>query len=164
MKYEVLSYYWFGNSHRYQFETLEEIVDYYWTQFVCGLNPDFRVINNFDRQRVDLERLWVICRKKRRANFERYYARQVGTYDFRGGPVPGIRCRRGRKSYGCRYPKTMQEIRETAFLDLDEDLQDMKIKIRKVRRDLPTRWDDIPRGDYKHRSWKRHRNTQYKEV
>jgi hypothetical protein len=25
-------------------------------------------------------------------------------------------------------------------------------------------WDDIVRGDYGHRSWKRHRRTQYHRV
>lgn len=34
---------------------------------------------------------------------------------------------------------------------------------RSLRR-LPTRWDDIPRGDYRHRSWKRHRATQYRPT
>ncbi|MNJ80343.1 hypothetical protein D3C77_786920 [compost metagenome] len=57
----------------------------------------------------------------------------------------------------------MQERRETAFLEIDEDLQDVKIKIRTCRRDLPTVWDELGRYDYADRSWKRHRKTQYKQ-
>ena len=37
----------------------------------------------------------------------------------------------------------------------------MKIKIRGRRLKLPNAWDDIPRRDWNHRSWKRHRLTQY---
>lgn len=36
-----------------------------------------------------------------------------------------------------------------------------RIKIRGRRTTLPNAWDDIPRGDWSHRSWKRHRRNQY---
>ncbi len=35
------------------------------------------------------------------------------------------------------------------------------IKIRPKRVKLPNSYDDIMRTDWKHRSWKRHRKTQY---
>lgn len=162
MIYEVISYHFYGMAQRRDFATLEDIVNCYWREFVYGMKDDFRVLHKFDRQRVDINLLWNIYQRKRRANYESYYNRH-GKYEFRNGPVPGIR--KGH-NYGhrTRSPKTLAELREVAFFDHDEDLDGLKIKLRKCRGDLPTRWDDPIRGDLYERSWKRHRKTQYKVL
>ena len=35
--------------------------------------------------------------------------------------------------------------------------------VRAGRRNLPSSWDDIARGDTTERSWKRHRTTQWRD-
>lgn len=59
-----------------------------------------------------------------------------------------------------RHPKTRNEMRANC------DDCDGIIKIRPRRKPLalPNLWDDVPRGDWGHRSWKRHRKTQYKAA
>lgn len=91
-----------------------------------------------------------------------YYNLELATYEYRRDPVPFIRCRRG-SSYGARYykhPRTIQE-RRAYFHD---EIAEYGIRVRKTRsaRNLPDPWDDRQRADLNHRSWKRHRKTQYK--
>ena len=86
-------------------------------------------------------------------------------FRYRCDPVPGIRKWRG-GSNCFRYPRTLQEL-STGYIADDEDHTSLTAaqvhKITRVR-DLPTAWDDIPRGWRKHTSWKLNRNTQYHGV
>lgn len=159
MAYEA--FYWSGVSEQYQFETLEELVHHHWYKFLGGVDDNFRIIDTYDRQRVDIEIVKRVFNRLYNERMERYWARCAGPYKFRNGPVSGIRSHR--RWGGDRHPRTLQERRETKALHKDEDLADLKIKIRVRREKLPTSWDDIPRGDYSHRTWKRHRKTQYKQ-
>jgi len=64
-----------------------------------------------------------------------------------------------------RHPRTTQERRANGkrnFIIWDE----YKVPIRASRNmsNLVEAWDDIGRQDLSHRSWKRHRKTQYKVV
>lgn len=159
MAYEA--FYYSGLSEQYKFETLEELVHHHWYKFLGGVDDSFRIIDTYDRQRVDIEIVKRVFNRIYNANMERYWSRNA-PYEFRNGPVPNIRRRRGRKSYGYRRPRTQQERCETAFLEIDEDLQDVKFKVRVCRRDLPTLWDERGRNDYADRCWKSYRKTQYK--
>lgn len=160
MAYEAFS--WHGLGEQYRFETLEEVVRKHWMTFLANNfeNSNFRVIDCYDRQRVDIEVLKRIFNRIHNNHMESYWGRRAGSYEFRNGPVQGTGRRRWRNID--RHPRTLQERRETKALHNDEDLEDLNIKIRTRREKLPTSWDDIPRGDYDHRSWKRHRKTQYK--
>ena len=57
-----------------------------------------------------------------------------------------------------RRPRTTNEMRAS------HDNCDGIITVRSKRKgqNLPNEWDDKPRGDYSHRSWKRHRHRQYR--
>lgn len=63
-----------------------------------------------------------------------------------------------------RHPKTTQERRQ--WHECEELLREYgsSIHIRRCRSFawLPEAWDDIPRQDVDDRSWKRHRDHQYK--
>lgn len=62
----------------------------------------------------------------------------------------------------CRRMKTTQELRELRGSDTDHR-EDYDIPlIRRKRKNIPTWYDDRGRSDYGHRSWKRHRKTQWK--
>lgn len=87
------------------------------------------------------------------------------TYDYRRGPVPFTSCRRG-ASYSGRYlkkPRTTQERRRYFHDEITEEAV-IHIRGRRKPRILPNHWDDRLRSDAtgNHRSWKRHRRTQYK--
>ena len=85
-------------------------------------------------------------------------------YYYRVGPVPGVRC--SNRSYrGYRCPQTTQEKKQVYIAD--EDVFSLPAgqinKITKLRRYLPSHWDDIHRGDIRrHTSWKRGRSHQYR--
>lgn len=82
--------------------------------------------------------------------------------NFRNGPVPGIR--KGRRYCFFRHVRTNKERRDNVALMNDEDAQEYGVEPRGKRRghNLPTAWDDICRQDFRTRSWKRHRKTQWK--
>jgi hypothetical protein len=63
-----------------------------------------------------------------------------------------------------RNPRTTQERRVNGKRSNFIEVDGYKIKTRPSRNwcNLVEAWDDIPRKDYKDRSWKRHRKTQYK--
>ena len=64
-----------------------------------------------------------------------------------------------------RRPRTTQERRATGKKDiLRIDAYGVRIRARRNSSNLPNTWDDVHRRDYRNRSWKRHRKTQYKEV
>lgn len=59
--------------------------------------------------------------------------------------------------FGYKCPKTRQEMAEA----LDPDLP---VPVRAKRVKLPTLYDDRHRADHGHRTWKRHREAQYKAA
>ena len=86
-------------------------------------------------------------------------------YEYRCDPVPHIRCFRGGNSY-YRSVGTFNERRENDFCnDYDEDARFYGVRARAARTsgNLPEPWDDIGRSDWGHRSWKRHRRTQWRK-
>lgn len=64
-----------------------------------------------------------------------------------------------------RHPRTTQERRANGKRDILY-FDDFRVHIRARRNfsNLPNSRDDIIRGDYSCKSWKKHRKTQYKEV
>ena len=85
---------------------------------------------------------------------------QLVEVEFRREPVPGTHKRRG-GGYGTtvlRRPRTTQERR--AYL---RDESSVRLRARRSAKNLPNAWDDIVRSDiFDHKSWKRHRRTQYR--
>ena len=64
-----------------------------------------------------------------------------------------------------RAPRTTQERRATGKRDsLHIDEYKVRIRARRNFTTLSSSWDDVFRGDWKNRSWKRHRKTQYKSI
>lgn len=96
-----------------------------------------------------------------------FYGRSGGPlrdYKYRCDPVPYVHCYRGGNSY-FRNVGTFRERRENDFCnDYDEDAKFYGVRARAARTtgNLPEPWDDIGRSDWGHRSWKRHRKTQWK--
>jgi hypothetical protein len=87
-------------------------------------------------------------------------------FHYRQDPVPGVHKYRGGRYY-FRHPKTLQEL-SSGYIADDLDYSTLTapqiIKLTRVR-NIPTAWDDIPRGDIRlNSSWKRHRSTQYYGV
>lgn len=83
-----------------------------------------------------------------------------GQPGFRAETVPGtgrIGWRKGGTVH--RSPGTQPELRATD----EKELLEAGVKIRRSRLGLPNAWDDVMRGDYGQRSWKRHRKTQWKD-
>lgn len=83
-----------------------------------------------------------------------------------GDPVPGTGkwMRYGRYF---RRPSTLAEkSRNEADTALAREVAEViGVRLRGVRRRrrlLPTSWDDIPRGDWNRKNWKRHRRTRWK--
>lgn len=142
-----------------EFETLDELISYHWYDLIS--NNRFRIIDSYDHQLIDFDKVIELVNKRRNENIKRNYMRYYGPYEFRQGPVPKIR--KGHRWRGVyRHPATTQELRELSFAEVDEDIIEFKVKIRK--KNLRTYWDDIPRRDLSHRSWKRNRKTQWKEI
>lgn len=60
-----------------------------------------------------------------------------------------------------RNPRTQQERREARVLDGEGEV---RIKLRRRRLGLPTRWDAIQFAARKDRSWKRFRKTRWRST
>jgi hypothetical protein len=162
MAYEA--FYWSYLGDKYRFETLEELVQHHWAKFLNGVGDNFRVIDTYDRQRVDIEIVKRVFNRLYNAYMGRWYIRRAGNYKFRDGPVPGIRCRRGgRRGSYYRQIRTHQERRENSWIEHDEDIENIRFKARVARTKLPSNWDDIGRYDQRNKSWKRYRVNQWKE-
>ena len=81
-----------------------------------------------------------------------WYKPYKHTRDYRKNPVP----RTGKKSWNYyRKIKTFQERKESIY-------SKEYIRAKRNYTNLPNSWDDITRKDFKDRSWKRHRKTQWK--
>ena len=85
-------------------------------------------------------------------------------YEFRKGPVPYTRKRRGGHK-GYRRPKSFNERKAAEAHKLDEDIKFYGVKIRAKRNfnNLIDSWDDYPRRDWGAKNWKVYRKTQWKE-
>lgn len=92
-------------------------------------------------------------------NLKKYRHHKVGGKHYRKLPVPHTRCYRASAQY-FRYPKTLQELKNIDALYHDDDMKDLKVKIRAKRKYIPTSWDDFWRD--KPRSWKKQRKHQWK--
>lgn len=128
------------------FETKEQIVDFYWSNFYDG-DHNIRVIDCYDRQIIDNDELYQIYYAKRKAYAEQYGTQRYGHYTFRDGPVQGTGKRRWKG--GGRHPRTKQELSQEK-------------PTRAKRNHLPTTWDDLWR--FTEKNWKSQRKTQYKSV
>ena len=79
----------------------------------------------------------------------------------RNGVVPHTRYRGGYGNY-FRKPRTFQEIRANAALQDDFDDFGIPEKMVKMRKNIVTSWDDVPR--HTERSWKKTRRHQWRRV
>ena len=62
-----------------------------------------------------------------------------------------------------RNPHTTQERRMNGRRDLlCIDGYEVRLRAKRNQTNLPNTYDDPMRDDWRHRSWKRHRKTQYK--
>lgn len=91
--------------------------------------------------------------------YKKYLPFTQGGKHYRKLPVPHTRCYRGSVQY-FRRPKTLQELRYIDALCHDDDMRDLKVKIRAQRKKIPTQWDD--QWLYHQRSWKKYRKHQWK--
>ena len=157
MSYKVYPH-WFPLREQV-YDTLEEAVTAHMYDLTYR-STDFRILNTYDCQRVDHDRILEIYNRVRKARANRYYG---PSYEFRNGPIPGIRCKRMHRGSYSRRPKTLAELRDIAGIEYDEEMVEHGIKARRARYEVPTNWDDITRASRYDRSWKNHRQTQYKE-
>lgn len=164
MKYEVYTPYSFlRNRDQYLFDSFEEIAEYYSYEIFCQNFNNARIIDTYDRQRVDPAEVIGIARRKRNEYLIQHYLRRYGPYEFRRGPVP--RLRRGRRHRGSwtRRPKTFQRRAEALYSKYDDEIRAYKIKVNKKAFDLPTYRDDLSKSGMRDKNWKRYRNRQWKE-
>lgn len=78
-----------------------------------------------------------------------------------GLPIPGTGHGRGGYGHYLRHPKTLQNNRLREAISRDE--RDAEFRVKGKVKLLPNLWDDVVRTDIGHRSWKRHRTTQWKD-
>ena len=68
------------------------------------------------------------------------------------------------KCVNVRYPRTTNEIRQNAAFMSDHSIIEAtgrRLFIRPKRVNLPTAWDDVPKGTYYNNCWKKHRSVQH---
>ena len=94
-------------------------------------------------------------------NYNRYRGYKPERH-FRNGSVPGIGGGGKRRWSMWRYFRTTAEKRANIALDCDEDAREYGIKSRGRRRHLPSVWDDVNRSDWNAKSWKKHRQVQWR--
>lgn len=128
----------------------------------CGRKISaYHVRENFIRVRLEMD-----------ASRPRYYSwrgivrnREYREDQFRKDPVPCTGKRRRYKWDNTR-PPVFREIAGNAFVALDEDCldHDVRVRVGRSRRRLEShlKWDYSMRDDWRDRSWKRHRENQWK--
>lgn len=108
---------------------------------------------------VSIDYIVKVLRNHSRTEYWHYKRREdvrIASEDyFRSMPVPRTGKRKWR-GWG-RKPRTTQENRLAC--DVGDEY---KVPIRAKRKNLPTWYDDLPRGDWNIKNWKRYRGTQYK--
>lgn len=91
-------------------------------------------------------------------NIIRNYTVPKKVYKFRCGSVPGISKGQWKfANYYRKFPKPKKDAKETID-EVREYTRNYKIKDHTI----PDTWDDIVRSDAGDRSWKRHRDYQFK--
>lgn len=103
----------------------------------------------------------------RAARLDGYYNSSRPRYtaeDFRNGPVVNVGKRR--RIHWRRHIRTTNERRAAEHVYYDEDCIEHGVRPRACRNllNLPSWHDDPGRADYRDRSWKTNRKTQWKEV
>ena len=84
--------------------------------------------------------------------------RRKKVYKFRCGSVPGIS--KGQWKFANYYRKFPKPKR-----DAEDDIEEVRMYTRNYKvkdHKTPNTWDDIERSDVRDRSWKRHRDNQFK--
>lgn len=67
-------------------------------------------------------------------------------------------------SYFSRFYRRIRTTHERRWAHAwDDEEFAPKVRSRRNARNLPNSWDDIPRFDWRHRSWKRYRKHQWKD-
>jgi hypothetical protein len=146
-----------------EFETYDDIIDYYWMTIISNRFNNYRIIDTYDHQLIDMDKFISYAWKKHNDYVSSYYNRKYGKkYKFRNGPVPGIHKHIRHKGSYIRHQRTFAEIREESWLSYDEDLKFYNIKSRPKRTSLPDPWDDYVRSDQYIRNWKRFRKKQWR--
>jgi len=116
---------------------------------------DFVLRNEYNEKLSALDFAQFIFKAKKEFTYTPY-----GQKFWNGeGPVP-LTGKLGRYCYR-RRPKTLNIIKD-ALSGRDEDEIEFNVINRRAKRRITTSWDDRGRSDWRDRSWKRHRKTQYK--
>jgi len=161
MPYEVIyGYTFFRGKDKHIFDSYDEIAEYFHYEILCNNFYEVRIIDCYDRQRIDPTEIIGIARRKLDQHRSENYLKRHGPYEFRNGPVPNIHKGWSNRGSYNRYPRTKQLRTEAFFLDVDEDIRYYKIKTKTKNKFLPTSWDDVHKC--RTRNWKSYRNTQWK--
>jgi len=119
---------------------------------------DFVLRNEYGENLTIIEFAELAIKQRKEWDDRRYIRRSLDTWNGEG-PVPGT----GKfRSYGSfwRHPKTFAALRTAAeFLDENE----VPVRAKRTAGHIPTTRDDRVRSDYRIKSWKKYRKTQYKE-
>lgn len=87
-----------------------------------------------------------------------YNRQRKNSYVFRKSPVPSTGKGKWKfANYYRTFPKPKPKDTES-YKEAFDSCEHIKIK----EHDIPSTWDDIPRADFRDRSWKRHRRYQHK--
>lgn len=135
-------------SRRQTFECLHDVFIFHFTKLLYYGAQSIRIYDLYSCQKYDDH--WVNSEFQSWNNKRKleYFRKNQKQYKFRNDPVP----RTGRRSnYGYwRHPKTAQELRNIDCFT------------RAKRKNIPTSWDDLERGDWRDKNWKRYRKHQWK--
>ena len=115
---------------------------------LCSLDCKFNVYSAIDDRGHEVDLI----------NIVKSSPRQKKVYKFRCGSVPGISKGKWKfANYYRKFPKPKKDAKETID-EVREYTRNYKIKDHTI----PDTWDDIVRSDAGDRSWKRHRDNQFK--
>lgn len=125
--------------------------------------PDYITILDSNDLIVSYSQVNEVYNKVKTSFEEAFYNRRhKNDPAFRQGPIPLT----GKKNYRGyhRRPQTTSERRYAASVKVDEIYQEYTIKFRKKRnhKTIVNNWDDVGRADFRDRSWKTFRKTQWK--
>ena len=115
---------------------------------LCSLDCEFNVYSVIDDRGHEVDLM----------NIVKSSPRQKKVYKFRCDSVPGISKGQWKFAhYYRKFPKPKKDAKETID-EVREYTRNYKIKDHTI----PDTWDDIVRSDAGDRSWKRHRDCQFK--
>ena len=90
-----------------------------------------------------------------------WWRRKQSCFRYRCDPVPYVRNYTAGSGIPYRRMRTTQE-RRMSILDEEEVFHGVKVRARRNKRNLADSWWDFYRSDFRNKSWKRHRKTQYR--